>query len=53
MQYALMQDLSFEVAPVIGSDISLSECMAIIRDAVASQKGSNEAIQKEIGRAHV
>lgn len=43
-----MPDLSFEVTPVIAADITMADCMAIIKEAIASQKGSNEAIQKAL-----
>ena len=48
MQDNTMPDLSFEVAPTIAHDISLADCMAIIKDAISSQEGSNEAIQKAL-----
>lgn len=48
MNTDLMQDMSFEVAPTIAADISLRECMDIIKDAVANQKDSNEGIQKAL-----
>ena len=48
MESTVIQDLSFEVAPVISEDISLRECMEIIREAVGMQKDSNYAIQKAL-----